>query len=211
MHSPLRSEADAFRWIVVIGIGAASVIAVTLLTRPAIGAAWATGLVGFSAGFAWRSVDALPGGASAQGGGDGRRRILVVADQTLGSRELLREIENRSRGGRSEILVVAPAPDASGDRSAADLELVRQRLELFLQAIEESGRKAQGRLGDPEPGAAIEEALREFAAHEIIIATHPPDCSRWLQNGGVEAARSELGLPVAHVVVDPELERPAGR
>ncbi|MGH2981623.1 MAG: hypothetical protein ACRDKV_06240, partial [Solirubrobacterales bacterium] len=55
MHNPLRSEADAFRWIVVIGIGAASVIALTLLTRPAIGVVWAAALVGFGAGLAWRS------------------------------------------------------------------------------------------------------------------------------------------------------------
>lgn len=40
MHNPLRSEADAFRWVLVIAAGAASVIALALLVRPAIGALW---------------------------------------------------------------------------------------------------------------------------------------------------------------------------
>ncbi len=38
MHNPLRSEREVFRAVVVIGIGAGAVIALTLLTRPAFGA-----------------------------------------------------------------------------------------------------------------------------------------------------------------------------
>src|SRR3954468_14198281 len=99
MHNPLRSEADAFRWIVVVGIGVASVIVLTLLTRPAVGVAWAAALIGFGAGLAWRSSrGTLPHSVRVSRGGDGRRRILVVANQTVAGRALLREIENRSRG-----------------------------------------------------------------------------------------------------------------
>ena len=75
MHNPLRSEADAFRWIVVIGIGAASVIALTLLTRPAIGVVWAAALLGFGVGLAWRSSrGTLRGHVPLTRGGDGKRR-----------------------------------------------------------------------------------------------------------------------------------------
>ena len=56
MHNPLRSEADAFRWVVAIGLAAASIIAVTLLTRPAIGIAWGTFLLGFGVGAAYRPL-----------------------------------------------------------------------------------------------------------------------------------------------------------
>ena len=38
MHNPLRSEREVFRAVVVIGIGAGAVIALTLLTWPAFGA-----------------------------------------------------------------------------------------------------------------------------------------------------------------------------
>jgi len=208
VHNPLRSEADAFRWIVVIGTGAASVIALTLLTRPAIGAAWAAALIGFGVGLAWRSSrGTLRGSVELSRGGDGKRRVLVVANQTVGGRALLREIENRTRGGDSEILVVTPALASSraahwsSDVDEA-IELARQRMELSLQAIQEAGLRARGQVGDSEPNVAIEDALREFPADEIIISTHPPDRSRWLENGVVERARREIELPVTHVVVD---------
>ncbi len=38
MRNPLRSEADAFYLLVTVGLGAAAVIALTLLTRPLFGA-----------------------------------------------------------------------------------------------------------------------------------------------------------------------------
>jgi hypothetical protein len=212
MHNPLRSEADAFRWIVVVGIGTASVIILTLLTRPAVGIAWAAALIGFGAGLAWGAWRGAPQqGLRVTRGGDGRRRILVVANQTVGAEALLREIENRSRGGESRILVVTPAlAGRQGEPGSLGLdeakELARQRLELSLQAIQEAGLSVRGQVGDPEPNVAIEEALREFAADEIVISTHPPERSRWLQSGVVERARREIDLPVTHVVVDLEAE-----
>jgi hypothetical protein len=208
MHNPLRSEADAFRWIVVIGLGCASIVALTLLTRPAVGVAWAAALIGFGVGLAWRSSrGTLRGYVELSRGGDGRRRLLVVANQTVGGRALLREIENRSRGRDTEILVVTPALVGSrAEHWSSDVdeatEIARQRLELSLIAIRETGLRARGRVGDSEPNVAIEDALREFAADEIIISTHPPDRSRWLERGVVERARDEIELPVTHVVVD---------
>jgi GABA permease len=203
MHNPLRSEADAFRWIVVIGIAVASVIAVALLTRSAVAVAWAAALVGFGAGVAWSSIRGT--GVSRRGGG--RRRILVLADETVGGRALLRELQNRSRGGDVQILLVTPAlaGPQSPERDVAT-ELARQRLELSLQALHEAGLRARGQVGDHEPNRAIEDALREFAADEIVISTHPSGRSPWLQDGVVERARREIELPVTHVVVDLEAE-----
>jgi hypothetical protein len=41
-----------------------------------------------------------------------------------------------------------------------------------------------------------------FQADEIVISTHPPERSHWLERGVVERARDEIDLPVTHVVVD---------
>jgi hypothetical protein len=49
---------------------------------------------------------------------------------------------------------------------------------------------------------AIEDALRGFPADEIIISTHPPDRSHWLEQGVVEKAKEQIDLPITHVVVD---------
>ncbi|HET7053622.1 MAG TPA: hypothetical protein VFI09_06880 [Solirubrobacterales bacterium] len=208
MHNPLKSEADAFRWVVVIGAGAASVIALTLLTRPVIGVVWAAALIGFGAGLAYRnSRGSLPHSVELTRGGDGKHRVLVVANETVGGEVLLAEIGNRCRGRNCEILVVTPALAASrASHWASDvdeaIELARQRMELSLIAIGELGLEARGEIGDSEPNVAIEDALRVFPADEILISTHPPDRSRWLEHGVVERARAEIELPITHVVVD---------
>jgi hypothetical protein len=212
MHNPLRSEADAFRWLVAIGIGAAIVIFVALITRPAIGAAVGAGIVGFGAGLLWRSSrGTLPHKAELSKGGDGRHRVLVVANQTVGGRALLEEIRNRTRGRESEILVVTPALTGSrAEHWASDvdraMEEARQRMELSVLTIKEAGLRARGEVGDSEPNVAIEDSLRVFPADEIIISTHPPARSKWLEHGVVDRAREQIDLPITHVVVDLEAE-----
>jgi hypothetical protein len=217
MHNPLSSEADAFRWVVVIGAAAASVILLTLLTQPVIGVIWAAVLIGFGAGFAYRnSRGSLPRTVAVTRGGDGRHRVLVVANETVGGRALLEEIRDRCRDRDCEILVVTPALAGSRvEHWASDvdeaMELARQRMELSLIAIGELGLKAKGEIGDSDPNVAVEDALQVFPADEIVISTHPPDRSRWLERGVVERAREEIDLPITHVVVDLAAERVAGR
>lgn len=208
MHNPLRSEADAFRWVVVIGVAAASVILLALLIRPVVGAIWGALLIGFGAGLAYRSSrGSLPRSVEVTRGRDGRHRMLVVANETVGGEALLDEIRGRCKDRDCEILVVTPALAGSrAEHWASDvdeaLELARQRMELSLLAIGELGLKARGEIGDSDPNVAIENALGAFAADEIVISTHPPHRSRWLEHGVVERARDEIDLPITHVVVD---------
>jgi GABA permease len=208
MHNPLRSEADAFRWVVVIGVAAVSVIVLTLLTRPVVGVVWAALLLGFGAGFGYRSSrGSLPRSVALTRGGDGKHRVLVVANETVGGEALLAEIRQRCGDRDCEILVVTPALGVSrAEHWASDvdeaIELARQRMELSLIAIGELGLKARGEIGDSDPNVAIEDALRVFPADEIVISTHPPHRSRWLEQGVVERAREAIDLPITHVVVD---------
>jgi hypothetical protein len=208
VHNPLTSEREAFRWLVATGIAAGIVIVVTLLTRPAIGVVVAAAITGFGLGVLWRlSRGAEPRSVAVTAGGDGRHRLLVVANETVGGKPLLDEIANRCRGRRSEILVVTPALTASRvEHWASDvdeaIELARQRMELSLIEIDRLGLRAKGEIGDSDPNVAIEDALRVFPADEMVISTHPPDRSRWLEHGVVERARREIELPITHVVVD---------
>src|SRR5258705_5012554 len=208
MHNPLRSEADAFRWVMLIGAGAATVIALTLLTRPAVGAVWASLLIGFGSGVAYREArGSLRRSVAVTRGQDGKHRILLVASETVGGGALLEEIRGRSSGGDCRVMVVTPAlPVSRASHWASDtdeaVELARQRMELSLIAIGELGLKAEGEIGDSDPNVAIEDALRVFPADEIVISTHPRERSRWLERGVVERAREQIDLPITHVVVD---------
>lgn len=49
------SEQAVFRWVVIVGVAAASIIVLTLLTRPLVGALWGLFLVCAAAwhGFRW--------------------------------------------------------------------------------------------------------------------------------------------------------------
>jgi hypothetical protein len=220
MHNPLRSEAEMFRLVVIIGLAAAVVIAVALLTEPLVGAIVLAAEVGLGIGLLWRgSRGAMPRTAEVAELGDDTYRVLVVANQTVGGRALLEEIVNRVKNRDSEILVVVPALASSplehwsSDVDGAIAE-AHGRLEQSLRTMREAGLNARGDLGDHhDPNSAIEDALQTFPADEVIISTHPANRSRWLEHGVVERARSEIPLPLTHVVVDLEAEAertPAG-
>jgi hypothetical protein len=208
MHNPLRSEADVFRLVVVIVAAAALVVALTLLTRPVWGVLLAALLLGLGIGLAWRVTrGSEPRSVQASHNGDDTRRILVVANQTAGGRELLEEIRNRCRGRRCEVMLVSPALVGSrAARWASDVDegmgLARERMARSVTALRGVGVEVRAEVGDPDPNMAIEDALRVFPADEIVISTLPPDRSRWLEHEVVERTRREVDLPMTHVIVD---------
>jgi hypothetical protein len=216
MHYPLRSEADAFRLVVIIVVAAGAVTALALLTRPAVGAILAAALLGLGLGLAWRGARGSEPRLMeiAESPADGRYRILVVANETVGGKALLGEIRNRARGRDCEILVVTPALTRSqlqhwvSDIDEA-LEEAERRREQSVEVIQSEGLRVRSEVGDCDPNLAIESALLRFSADEMIISTHPPERSRWLERGVVERARRDIDLPITHVIVDLEAEKAA--
>jgi GABA permease len=141
----------------------------------------------------------------------GEHRVLVIANETVGGAELLSEVRSRVRGGeRGRVLVVALALNSPlrhwvSDEDAAREE-ARERLNRSLTAMRAAGIPAEGEIGDSDPLQAIDDALRTFAPDELVISTHPPGRSNWLERGVPEAARERFALPTTHVVVDLERE-----
>jgi GABA permease len=213
MHNPLRSEADVFRLVVVIGTAAALVVALSLITRPVWGVLLAALLIGIGIGFVWRTTrGSEPRSVESTSVADDTRRILVVANQTASGHELLEEIGNRCRGQKCEVMLVSPALVGSrAERWASDidegLDLARRRMDRSVTALRGIGIEVRAEVGDPDPNMAIEDALRVFPADEIVISTLPPEQSRWLEHEVVERTRREVELPMAHVIVDLDAER----
>jgi hypothetical protein len=145
------------------------------------------------------------------------RRILVVANETVAGRHLLREIERRAAEGEHEVLVISPAlaprlrflvSDVDGGIRQAE-----ERMRASVDTLRRSGVTCRGEVGDSDPLLAIEDALSQFPADEIIISTHPKGRSNWLEKRVVGRAEERFDLPLTHVVVDLEAERaevPAG-
>lgn len=213
MHNPLRSEAEMFRLVVIIGVAAVPVIALGLIAGPEWGLVVLGLELGIGIGLIWRgSKGTLPHEAEVAHDDDDVHRILVVANQTVAGRSLLNEIKAHHEGRETEILVVVPAlPHTRLEHLAHDVDSAiaeaRTRLDESLAAMKDAGLNASGTVGDHhDPNAAIEDALATFAADEVIISTHPPSRSRWLESGVVERAEADIPLPVTHVVVDLEAE-----
>jgi GABA permease len=215
MHNPLRSEADVFRLVVIIGFAAALVVALTLITSPVWGILLAAALIAVGVALAVRGTrGSEPREIHAVHVPDDTRRILVVANQTAAGRELLEEIANRCRGSRCEVMLVSPALVGSrAEHWASDVDkgmgLARERMARSVAALREVGVEVRADVGDPDPNMAIEDALRVFPADEIVISTLPPDQSRWLEHEVVERTRREVDLPMTHVIVDLDAERAA--
>ena len=214
MQNPFRSEADAYRFVMVtVGYFAVIVIAAS------VGGVWA-GVVAFVVVTAAVGGWILFGGQPERGPqvapprrhSEDERRILVVANETVGG-SVLRETIRQKTGGypRTEVLVVSPALNSPVRHWASDEDPARRaaevRLRASLERLSEAGIEARGEVGDSEPLQAIEDWLRLFDADEVIISTHPEGRSHWLEKGVVEAARQRFAVPITHVVVDLEAER----
>jgi hypothetical protein len=140
----------------------------------------------------------------------GDHRILVVANETCAGRALIEELRGRVGPG-SDVLVVAPALNSRLRHIFADIDAAyaaaEERLAESIAALRAIGVTAAGAVGDSDPVQAIEDALVEFEATEIVISTHPPERSNWLEKRVVERAMERVDLPITHVVVDLVAER----
>src|SRR5262249_60134118 len=143
-------------------------------------------------------------------GGDDERRILVIANETVGGETLRNTIRERSAGYRAQVLVVTPALNSPLKHWVSDEDEARaaaqDRLDRSLARLREAGIDARGEIGDGDPLQAIEDALPTFGADEIIISTHPEGRSNWLERGVGSGSRGRFVVPITHVVVDLERE-----
>ena len=211
-RNPFRSEAEAYRFLLLtVGYFALIVAAAAIATWFGV-----VVFVALSATAVWlwirsRSDEPALRTSVARRDGANERRILVIANETVGGQELLAILRSKAAEGvPGRLLVVCPAlnspvrtwaSDEDGARAAA-----QSRLDASLAQLARDGIQAEGEVGDGDPLQAIEDALRTFGADEIIISTHPEGRSHWLERDVVGAARERFAVPITHVVVDLEAE-----
>jgi hypothetical protein len=213
MINPLRSEEDAFRFTIVVLILVAPIALAAILFNSGVALGVAGGLaLGVIFGLVALKRDEGPERiALRRRTADDRRRILVVANETLSGAALREEISHRAGGDSAEFRVVTPALNTKIKTWTSDEDDARaaaqDRLDGILDMLERQGFTATGDIGDSDPVQAMEDALRLFPADEVIISTHPLGRSHWLERDVVRRARERFTIPVTHVVVDLERER----
>ncbi len=137
-------------------------------------------------------------------------RILVVANATLRGSPLHDEVLRRAAGLPTEVLVVAPALSSAITHWTDDEDAARADAQARVRAtcarLGDLGVVARGEVAVDDPLRAVGDALRTFGADEIVVSTHPPGTSNWLERDVVDRLREFYDIPVLHVVVDHERE-----
>ena len=151
------------------------------------------------------------------------RRCLVVANQTLGGRELREELRKRAGAGDYSFYVLVPntraahyhvVPAAGGlvpmpslatgyggpETDEEATQEARERLSRMLAYLAELGVEAEGRLGSAHPLEGVEEVLAQHEFDEVIVATLPKRISRWLGSDVPHQIERRFGLPVTTIV-----------
>jgi GABA permease len=204
--NPFRSEESAFRFVF-LTIGYFAVVVASFWIQKWVGVAvW----IALTAAVGWwllhRSERELPVQHTPAPHGPDEHRILVVANETVGGKELLEEVRARASDRGARILVVCPALNSPIRHWASDEDQARAaaqaRLDASLGAMRAAGLQVEGEIGDGDPIQAIEDAVRTFQPDELIVSTHPEGRSHWLERGVVEKARERFAVPITHVVVD---------
>jgi hypothetical protein len=143
-----------------------------------------------------RPVEHVVSSTAAQAGAN----VLVVANETVIGEPLLERIRQRAREGGASFLLLCPQSDP---KRGAHPEAER-RLRQALATLRSEGIDAHGQIAHPDPFTAAMESVRDERTDEIIVSTFPGERSGWLRRDLVGRLREESGLPVEHVVVEPD-------
>jgi hypothetical protein len=130
---------------------------------------------------------------------EGQKNVLVVANETILGKPLLDEVRRRAEAGGASFLILAPQGTAETSYEAAE-----QRLREALGQLRGAGIEVHGQIAHPDPYTAVMQTIRDERVDEIIVSTFPQQRSGWLRRDLVERLKKDTGLPVRHVVVEPQ-------
>jgi len=130
-------------------------------------------------------------------------KVLVVANRTAGCEELQQALTERAEKG-DDVKFTLVVPSAHGFAKAANpdvgIEDAEKHVHDALEQLRGAGLDVEGRLGDPDPVAAVQDAANADSYDELIVSTLPTHVSKWLHLDLPRKAAHATGLPVTHVV-----------
>ena len=146
------------------------------------------------------------------------RRYLIVANQTLGAKDLTHFVSTRAAESKaSEFFIVVPATPALEMVHGAEgvsavgggtvlpaspehaQELAQERLATALVQLRGVGATVDGQVGHRDPVHAVEAVLKEKQFDEIVVSTLPKRLSKWLHQDLPRRLEHKTHLPVTHI------------
>jgi hypothetical protein len=126
-------------------------------------------------------------------------RVLVVANRTADSDELLAALLERQARGSISVTLLAPASyEVTSPRGGKQAAL--RRLRTATDRLREAGIETEGVVGDPDPFGAITAIWSPERFDEVIVCTLPERLSRWLRLDLPRRVERLTSQQVRHVV-----------
>jgi hypothetical protein len=181
MRNPLRSEAEAYRFLGVVIVGAAVIIGAAFINT------WlgvAVAVIAFAALTRWLMQEPVPGAADppavvASGTPPGTHRLLIVAPPGTDAVTV---------PDGAEVLVVVPAVAATVEALTGAVDDRRAEAEATAATLESRLPGARVEVGADDPALAVEDALRVFGADEVLVVG---------DGELVDAIRARVAIPVS--------------
>ena len=130
--------------------------------------------------------------------------VLVMANRTAESPELLEALKERAGCGECEFTLLVPSTPHglawAADTHAGEGEAEGHRA-AFVEELRDEGLDVKdAKVGDPDPLAAVSDICNFSEFDEVIVSTLPLHVSKWLRIDLPRKVRAATGLPVTHVV-----------
>jgi hypothetical protein len=132
--------------------------------------------------------------------------IVVVARRDIGPR-LHKLLKERIGSRPATLFLVMPALAESAldhltsdiDESAAE---ATHELHSSIAELKDEDWTIGGEVGDADPLLAIEDAMRQVPADEIVVITLGEDDQVWAEEGLFTQIDERFGIPATHIVAD---------
>jgi len=162
MRNPLRSEAESFRFLIAVIIGALVIVGAAYLNT------WlgvAAAIVAVAGIIWWLMQEPVPGASDPAPRLEsetprGTHRVLVVAAPGTTSVQVA--------PAATDIVVVVPALASTIEALTGAVDDRRAEAEKTANRLAASLPNARGEIGADNVGLAVEDALRTFGADEIV-------------------------------------------
>jgi hypothetical protein len=129
--------------------------------------------------------------------------VLVVANRTAESDELRSALRARAQEGPAAFTLLVPATP-HGVAWAADMHSgashAEEHMRKAVERLRGEGIEVDGQVGDPDPVAAVEDAVNFGSYDEVVVSTLPTHLSKWLKLDLPHRIERKTGLPVRHVM-----------
>jgi hypothetical protein len=182
MRNPVRSEREAFRFLVAVIVGALVIVGAAYLNT------WlgvAAAVVAVAGIIWWLMQEPVPGVADpapklTSSTPGSTHRVLVVAAPGTSS------VSAPDRA--TEVVVLVPALASKLEAATGAVDDRRAEAEETAQRLAGQLPNARAEIGADNPAVAVEDALRVFGADEILVAG---------DDDFVDAVRGRVTIPVS--------------